>query len=134
MDGLTLLVEARAAGLTVNAIDGRLVIRGPRQSEAIALRLIEAKVAVMVALAGDAGETGTIEAQAPTQRIALSDLSKILPPVEWLTPKQRRLWRERTPVYQSEGMEQTEAETEAMSELVMTGALLDASRQFPWPR
>lgn len=134
MDGLSLLAEARASGLSVNAISGRLVIRGPRQAEAIAKRLIEAKVAVMAALADDAGETGTIETRSPTERIARSDLSKILPPIEWLTPKQRRLWRERTRVYQSEGMGQIEAETEAMSELVMTGVLFNTSRQIPWPR
>ncbi len=33
MDGLTLLTEARAAGLAVNALGGRLVVRGPRRAE-----------------------------------------------------------------------------------------------------
>lgn len=38
MDGLTLLAEARAAGLEVRAEGDRLVIRGPRKAEALAKR------------------------------------------------------------------------------------------------
>lgn len=52
MDGLRLLAEARAAGLTVQARGGQLVIRGPRRAEAIARRLLEHKRTVMAALGG----------------------------------------------------------------------------------
>jgi hypothetical protein len=51
MDGMMLLEEARAAGLTVLAEGGRLRIRGPRRAELIARRLITHKDAVLSALA-----------------------------------------------------------------------------------
>jgi len=51
MVGLTLLDEARAAGLTVLADGDRLVVRGPRAAEAVARRLLEHKTAVLAALA-----------------------------------------------------------------------------------
>ena len=54
MDGLTLLREARAAGLTVAADGARLCIRGPRQAEAVARRLLAHKAAVLAALAAPA--------------------------------------------------------------------------------
>jgi hypothetical protein len=50
MDGLTLLREARAAGLEVQARDGRLVIRGPRRAEPVARRLLAHKALVLDAL------------------------------------------------------------------------------------
>ena len=53
MDGLSLLEEARAGGLDVRPEGGRLVIRGPRRSEALALRLLEAKEIVLAVLAGN---------------------------------------------------------------------------------
>jgi hypothetical protein len=43
MDGLTLLHRARDAGLTVAAADGKLVIRGPRRAEPVALMLLDHK-------------------------------------------------------------------------------------------
>ena len=52
MDGLTLLQEASAAGLTVLADGDRLAIRGPRSADAIARRLLAEKPAVMAALRG----------------------------------------------------------------------------------
>lgn len=51
MDGLTLLEDARAAGLAVRADNGRLVIRGPKRAEDVALRLLAHKAAVLDALA-----------------------------------------------------------------------------------
>jgi hypothetical protein len=51
MDGMTLLEEARAAGLTVRVDGARLVVRGPRAAEAMARRLLERKVEVLAALA-----------------------------------------------------------------------------------
>ena len=51
MDGMTLLKEARVAGLTVEVEDGdQLRIHGPRRAEAIARKLIEHKAAVLVIL------------------------------------------------------------------------------------
>ena len=50
MDGLTLLREARAAGLEVQAREGRLVIRGPRRPEPIVRRLLAHKALVLDAL------------------------------------------------------------------------------------
>jgi hypothetical protein len=51
MDGLTLLAEARAAGLTVTADRNQLVIRGPRRAEDTARRLLANKSLVLNALA-----------------------------------------------------------------------------------
>src|SRR5512136_2848221 len=50
MDGLALLSEATAAGLTVLADGDRLVVRGPRFAEPMARRLLEHKAAVLAAL------------------------------------------------------------------------------------
>ena len=52
MDGMTLLGEARAAGLDVQAQGNRLVIRGPRRAECVARRLLAHKTLVLAALAG----------------------------------------------------------------------------------
>ncbi|MGH7074493.1 MAG: hypothetical protein ACREFD_09880 [Stellaceae bacterium] len=50
MDGLSLLRDASAAGLTVREDGGKLVVRGPEAAEPIALRLLAAKPAVLEAL------------------------------------------------------------------------------------
>jgi len=50
VDGLALLAEAHAVGLTVTTEGDRLVIRGPRAASAIADRLVAAKPAVLAAL------------------------------------------------------------------------------------
>jgi hypothetical protein len=50
MDGLTLLSEAVAAGLTVRVDGDRLVIRGPKAADAMARRLLEHKPEVLAAL------------------------------------------------------------------------------------
>lgn len=50
MDGLSLLEEARGAGLHVATAGERLVIRGPRRADSVARRLLENKLAVMAAL------------------------------------------------------------------------------------
>jgi hypothetical protein len=57
MDGLSLLVEARAAGLIVLADGGRLVIRGPKSADAVARRLLAHKAVVLAALAAGNGNT-----------------------------------------------------------------------------
>src|SRR5271170_6073935 len=58
MDGLTLLRDARAAGLSVRTEGERLVIRGPRRAEPVVHVLIAHKPDIMaaLALAGQAGE------------------------------------------------------------------------------
>lgn len=50
MDGLTLIREARNAGLHVAAAGDKLVIRGPRQAEPIVRKLIEHKPVVLAIL------------------------------------------------------------------------------------
>lgn len=50
MDGIALLGEARAAGLTVDADDGRLRIRGPASAGDVARRLLDHKADVLRAL------------------------------------------------------------------------------------
>lgn len=50
MDGLSLLKQAQAAGLAVEAQGDKLVIRGPKRAEALALELIQQKAAVMAVL------------------------------------------------------------------------------------
>jgi len=54
MDGMMLLRRARDAGLAVKAQGDKLVIRGPKEAEPVALLLIEHKPAVIAALAPDA--------------------------------------------------------------------------------
>jgi hypothetical protein len=50
MDGMTLLEEARSAGLTVRAEDGRLVVRGPKRAGDLAQRLLANKDQILAAL------------------------------------------------------------------------------------
>ena len=50
MDGLMLLRRARDAGLAVTAEGDKLVIRGPKRAEPVALLLIEHKPKVLAAL------------------------------------------------------------------------------------
>ena len=58
MDGMSLLAEARASGLEVRADGDRLVVRGPRQAEAVALRLLERKADVLPLVAIPAASLG----------------------------------------------------------------------------
>ena len=50
MDGVTLLDQARAAGLAVAVRGDRLIVRGPRRAETVAKLLLANKPAVMAAL------------------------------------------------------------------------------------
>ena len=50
MYGITLLREAQAAGLSVRVDGDKLVVRGPKTAEAVALRLLAHKPEVMAAL------------------------------------------------------------------------------------
>jgi membrane-associated PAP2 superfamily phosphatase len=65
MDGVTLLSEGRAAGLTIMADGGRLVIRGPRSADAVARRLLAHKAVVLATLAADDGSSCPWEAMEP---------------------------------------------------------------------
>ncbi|MCK6486587.1 MAG: hypothetical protein HUU22_15615 [Phycisphaerae bacterium] len=55
MDGLELLQQAQAAGLTVRAEGDRIRVRGPKQAEPLACLLIQNKDAVLRALARQSG-------------------------------------------------------------------------------
>jgi hypothetical protein len=53
-DGVvTVLTEARAAGLEIRAEPGRLVVRGPRTLETVAQRLLKHKAEVLALLAAE---------------------------------------------------------------------------------
>src|SRR5687768_9938149 len=56
MDGLTLLWDARAAGLTVRGDGDRLIIRGPRRAASMAKQLLARKPDVLAALATEAAD------------------------------------------------------------------------------
>jgi hypothetical protein len=47
MDALTLLTQAHQTGLTVHAEGDRLVVRGPRSAEPLALKLLDHKLDLM---------------------------------------------------------------------------------------
>jgi hypothetical protein len=65
-DALTVLTEARAAGLEVRAEPGRLVVRGPRSLETVAQRLLERKAEVSALLAAeDADVAWRVDAMRP---------------------------------------------------------------------
>lgn len=51
MDGLTLLAEAAAAGLTVEVDGDRLRVTGPKSAAAIVRRIAEHKAAILAGLA-----------------------------------------------------------------------------------
>jgi hypothetical protein len=57
MDGMTLLSEGWAAGLTVTTDGDRLVIRGPKSADAVARRLLAHKTVILAALAAGNGNT-----------------------------------------------------------------------------
>ena len=50
---VALLEEARAAGLSVRVVGDRLVVRGTRDYEELAIQLLERKAEVLAALASD---------------------------------------------------------------------------------
>jgi hypothetical protein len=56
VDGLTLLADARRAGLRVACDGERLVVRGPRRLEPVARTLIAEKPAILRALAAEEHE------------------------------------------------------------------------------
>lgn len=63
MDGVTILREARAAGLEINVDGDRLVVRGPRSAAPLAERLLRMKQEVIALLESQGGEfTWRVEA------------------------------------------------------------------------
>ncbi len=99
MDGLTLLEEARAAGLTVRADGERLRIRGPRRAEPMAQRLIAHKAAVLAALIAPPADP----------EIRVEDLD-----MNW-----RVEWEERAAVMEYDGgLPRERAEALALTEIV----------------
>jgi hypothetical protein len=60
MDGLSLLNQAQAAGLTITARGHELLINGPKHAQPLALELIRHKAIVLNALWTEAGTTPLI--------------------------------------------------------------------------
>ena len=56
MDSVTLLTQAQTAGLKVHAEGDRLVVRGPRAAEALALRLLAHKAELLPLLTATGGD------------------------------------------------------------------------------
>src|SRR5262249_52861929 len=117
MDGLTLLDEARAAGLSVEADGDRLRIRGPRRAEPVALRLIAHKAAVLAALAADLP--------------AIPDIGPDDLPPDW-----RHVWEERAAIMEYDGglpKEHAEAAalTDTLERMRAAGGRRDAECRCP---
>jgi hypothetical protein len=82
MDGVTLLVEAESAGLTVHLDGDRLVIRGPRSADQVARALLGRKAEVVALLRTASwvlrpdtrGRMGWQSPDAPVPFIAWEDL------------------------------------------------------------
>jgi hypothetical protein len=85
MDGLSLLQEAWAAGLTVQADGNRLIIRGPWSADAVAHRLLTHKPVVLAAIQV---LTPTVTMAGP-QEPALAAVSPRVGPCPWCG---RRTW------------------------------------------
>ena len=99
MDGLTLLSEARAAGLDVQVRGGRLVIRGPKRAEAVARRLLVHRTLVLTALA---------------EGVTSVDMTADQLPVDW-----HLLWDERAAIMEYEGgLPRERAEAQALSDIL----------------
>ena len=58
MVGVTLLAEARGAGLEVRAESERLIVRGPSSAESLARRLLDSKPAVLAELETEQARAG----------------------------------------------------------------------------
>jgi hypothetical protein len=108
MDGLTLLKEAQAAGLTVEVQGNRLYLRGPRRAEPIARRLLAHKSEVLVALTARPALTPAV---LPARALVLR--------VEDLDPALRIDWEERAAILEYEGgLPRERAEAVALTEIL----------------
>jgi hypothetical protein len=113
MDGMILLQEARAAGLIVSVEGERLKIRGPRQADPIARKLIAHKSAVVDALQAE-------ERRAVPHAIFPNDL----------TPEWHFLWDERAAIMEYDGGMTTEhAEAAALNDILQQ--MRDSGMTFP---
>ena len=100
MDGMILLRDARAAGLEVLTDGRRLTVRGPRDAETVAKRLLANKRLVLRALVSQAA--GSFELQPGVL------------PADW-----RVEWEERAAIREYEGGQAREhAEAEAFTEIL----------------
>ena len=96
MDGLSLLMQARAAGLTLAAEGQNLVIRGPKRAEPVVRLLAAHKAAVVAALAA-AGEPGVQSAAAAPIAVEIAPDLADMAPAYW-----RDLYEERCAIRQFE--------------------------------
>ena len=104
MDGMILLEEARAAGLSVTADGDRLRIRGPRRADPVARRLLAHKPDVLSALV----ELASLPD--PPPGVSLQDL-----PDEWL-----EVWAERVAIMVEDGKLPLEhAEAKALADVLL---------------
>ena len=103
MDGMSLLREAQAAGLSVSIDGDKLVVRGPKRLEPLVRRLLAAKPAVIAALRAS-GDSGPVcrwpyQGRAPHRRFWLSVFGVVrcascCPPavpslvLKWIEPKE----------------------------------------------
>ena len=109
MDGLTLVQQAQAAGLTVAVEGDRLRIRGPRRSEPMARRLLEQKPLVLAALSSSSTAPTVAPVPEGGQEIIVADL-----PADWGLE-----FEERAAIREFEGGQLREhAEAEALREIL----------------
>jgi len=102
MGGLTLLAEARAAGLRVTACGDRVRVSGPRRLAALARQVLAHKQEVLAAL----GKSPTPSWPPRDSRLA-----------EWLIERRQR-WGERANALEDAGLDWREAEQQAFQELL----------------
>jgi hypothetical protein len=69
MEGIDLLTQAKAAGLTVEAHGSELVIKGPKRAKSVAMKLIERKAAVLAALDATMAKSITTRNQTPREKV-----------------------------------------------------------------
>jgi hypothetical protein len=116
MDGMTLLGQARFAGVSVSADGDRLHLEGPRRVEPIMRQLAEHKAAVLDALAVETA-----------LGIAISIIDPDALPGDW-----RIEFEERAAVREHDGKQLREhAEAAALGEVLNR---MRAADQFPSPR
>ena len=110
MGTIELLKQARGAGLDVQAVGAKLRVSGPRQSEQLALRLLDRKGDLMPILEAAA-------LVAPPRFLAPDDL-----PGDW-----RVDWEERAAIREYEGGQTREhAEAEAFNEVLYRMRAVDS--------